>query len=262
MADWDSDLYLRYQIERDRPIMDLIHSIGMELPARIIDIGCGPGNSTSLLKARWPDAEVMGIDTSPSMVDRAKDICPDATFIIGDASKDLSSLGLFDMVFANASLQWMPDHGRLVPRLFEMVRPNGVLAFQIPQYFRMPISRVIEEVAASERWAMQLKGAGPDFHIHSDPSYYEWLWPMSSSIRMWTTEYYHVMDGHEMIVDMMKSTGLRTYIDRIAEDEVPDLLASVAEGLRCVYPRQGDGRVLFPFKRLFVVARRGEVIHG
>jgi trans-aconitate 2-methyltransferase len=256
MADWDPELYLRFQSERDKPAMDLIGNIELDRPGRIIDLGCGPGNSTLLLKARWPDAEVIGIDCSPSMIGKAREACPGGSFIVADMCRDLKDLGRFDIVFANASLQWISDQAGLISRLFGLIGPQGVLAAQIPQFDQMRISGVIREVVASSRWSSSLGEIDPGFHFHPDASYYEWFSGPGTDVRMWATEYYHVMDGHDRIIDMMRSTGLRTYLGHLGADDVPHFLRSIKEGLERAYPRQKDGKVLFPFKRLFVLARK------
>lgn len=256
MSDWNPELYLRFQKERNQPIIDLISRIGVQAPERIIDIGCGPGNSTEPLKKRWPKAEIIGIDNSEAMIDKARANCPGNKFIVGDACTDLSSLGRFDIVFANASLQWMPDHERLVPRLFDMVRCNGSLAVQIPQYDQMPISTVIEKVVTSKKWNEVLKDVNPGFIFHPDERYYDWLCKKSSDICMWATEYQHVMNDHDKIIEMMRATGLKTYLDHLPDGSVPEFIGDVVEMLRIVYPSRCDNNVLFPFKRLFFIANK------
>ena len=256
MADWDPELYLRFQRERDKPAMDLIGNIELDSPGRIVDLGCGPGNSTLLLKARWPGAEIIGIDCSPSMIGKAREACPEASFLVADMCGDLTDLGPFDIVFANASLQWISDQAGLIFRLFGLVGPQGVLAAQIPQFDQMPISGVINKVVASSRWASSLGDLDPGFHFNPDANYYEWFSYPGTDVRMWATEYYHVMDGHDRIVEMMRSTGLKTYLEHLSDGDAPQFIRSIKEGLERAYPRQKDGKVLFPFKRLFVLARK------
>ncbi len=256
MADWNPDLYLKFQMERDRPALDLIRSIDMDEPRRIVDLGCGPGNSTGLLMARWPEAEIIGIDSSPSMIGKAQVACPGASFLTTDMCADLRHLGAFDIVFANASLQWVSDQARLMPCLFEMVGPKGVFAAQIPQYDQMPISKAIGKLVASTRWSALLGDVDPGYHFNPDKSYYDWCSGPGIDVRMWSTEYYHVMEGHDKIIEMMMSTGLKTYLEHIGGDDAQEFISSIRERLMSVYPLQGDGMVLFPFKRLFVVAKR------
>jgi len=260
MTDWNPDLYLRFKRERNQPLYDLISRIEIDAPERIIDIGCGPGNSTQVLRDRWPRAEIIGIDSSRSMIEKATSACPGPMFMVRNACDDLSDLGGFDLVFANASLQWMPDQEHLVPRLFNMLRPKGVFAAQIPQYDHMPVSKAIDGVVSSPKWAQFFNGVDPGFNFHTERSYYEWLCEISTQLQMWTTDYYHIMDSHDRIVEMMGSTGLKTYLSLLPGDKVPEFTTYVLESIKAAYPNQCDGKVMFPFKRLFVVATKGQFI--
>lgn len=256
MSDWSPQHYLAFKNERNRPIFDLIAHIGMEAPERILDIGCGPGNSTAILEDRWNESEIIGLDISKSMVEKATTDHPEIKFMVRDASKNLSDLGAFDLVFANASLQWVPDHEALIPRLFDLVARNGIFAFQIPQFDRMPLSRAICEVERSNKWAQYFKGFKAGFQFYPDPLYYGLLCGPSDSIDMWATDYFHVMPSHEAILEMISSTGLRPYLEQLPEDKIADFRMDVLEQIKEEYHSQFDGKVLLPFKRLFVVATK------
>ncbi|MDW5562081.1 MAG: methyltransferase domain-containing protein [Methanomassiliicoccus sp.] len=256
MSDWNPTQYLRFAEERTQPVHDLISRVRSDAPKRILDLGCGPGNSTAALRNRWPTAEVIGLDSSASMIEKARHDCSGMEFLVRDACGDLGDLGNFDLIFANASLQWMPSHDILIPRLFRMLNDRGVFAAQIPQYDHMPISRAIADLAASPRWASLLGEVRTGFSFYSDMFYYDVLSPLADEVQMWATEYFHVMDDHNDIVAMVGSTGLRPYLDRLPDDRTEEFKAHVLEALRSIYPSRGDGRVLFPFKRLFVVASR------
>lgn len=249
-------MYLRFRRERNKPAYDLICNIDLERPGRMVDLGCGPGNSTALLRDRWPEAEVVGIDSSASMIGKAKDACPGASFLVMDMCEDLARLGPFDLIFANASLQWVSDQGRLLRRMLSLLRPKGVFAAQIPQYDQMPISKVIDDVVSSPEWSGALGEIDPGYHFNPDERYYEWLTGKGIAVQMWATEYYHIMDGHDRIVEMISSTGLRPFLQQLSDEDVPDFIRSITEGLRSAYPFRSDGKVLFPFKRLFVTARK------
>jgi len=191
------------------------------------------------------------------MISKARDSCPEASFHTMDMCQDLTHLGRFDLVFANASLQWVPDQGRLISGLLDLVGPKGVFAAQIPQYDQMPISGVVAKVVSSPRWYALLGKVDPGYHFNPDASYYDWLSGMNMDVRMWATEYYHVMDGHKKIVEMMMSTGLKTYLEHLSNEESPEFIGSIMEGLRIAYPSRRDGKVLFPFKRLFILTKKG-----
>lgn len=257
MSDWDPELYLRFMKERTQPVHDLISRIEIERPKRIIDIGCGPGNSTRVLKDRWPSVEIIGLDRSEAMIEKARKDCTDIKFILGNAAGDLSHLGRFDIVFANASLQWIPDHKSLIPRLFDMVSSKGVFAAQIPQFNRMPISDVIKNVVSSPKWSSFVGGVEEGYNFSSDESYYDYLSGRSNKIHMWTTDYYHVMNDHDGIMEMISSTGLKPFLDVLPNELISDFSESVLERVRSAYPTQGDGKVLFPFKRFFIIASNG-----
>jgi len=256
MSDWNPTQYLRFINERTRPVHDLISRIDTAEPKRILDIGCGPGNSTIALRERWPAAKIIGLDSSKSMVEKARQDCPEAEFLVRDACSDLADLGIFDVVFANASLQWMPDHESLIPRLFKLLDGEGIFAAQLPQYDQMPMSKVVAEVISTLPWSLILGNVRTGFSFHPDGFYYDLLSQLTDDIQMWATEYFHIMPGHSDIISMMESTALRPYTDRLEGEQIVDFKASVCNLLKSTYIAQLDGRVLFPFKRLFVVARR------
>lgn len=255
MSDWEPEKYLKFKQERTRPVHDLISRIELNGPERILDIGCGPGNSTAALRERWHSSEIVGIDSSPAMVERAQCDHPDMRFVVMDAGKDLSSLGQFDLVFANASLQWIPDHEALLLRLLGLLRSGGVLAVQIPQFDEMPISKALTETTTSSAWNAFFAGFEPGFTFCPARAYYDILSDMAKDLQLWSIDYYHIMPSHAAIMDMMESTGLRPYLDRLSSSQWSAFNLAVMERLETCYPSQSDGSVLFPFKRLFIVAR-------
>jgi len=257
MSDWNPEQYLLFQKERNQPIHDLINRIEVKNPHRILDIGCGPGNSTAALRDHWKEAEITGIDFSETMIKKARKDHPELQFMIGDAGKDLSHLGEFDLVFANASLQWIPDHENLIPRLFGMVRPNGAFATQIPQFKQMPIAKTIIRMTETEKWSHYFKNFQDEHFFYADNSYYDYLNQKSSDIVIWASKYYHIMENHHKIIEMIQSTGLKPYLDYLPDELHLDFLNDVLEGIKADYPLQSDQKVLFPFDRLFIIAYNG-----
>lgn len=154
MKDWQPLQYLKYKDERTQPTIDLVNRIPLHAPKRIIDIGCGPGNSTAVLHAKWSDAEIIGIDNSPSMLTEAKKNLPFVRFLQKDVKEKLSSLGCFDVVFSNAALQWMPQHETLLPKLFAMLNQGGVLAVQVPYVRELPIYACIMGIIAKKHGSL------------------------------------------------------------------------------------------------------------
>lgn len=249
--DWNPELYLQFNEERTQPAKDLAARIHVENPGKIMDVGCGPGNSTSVLSSRWPESEIVGIDSSASMIESARKNYPDIKWRIEDATK-LEIDEKYDIIFSNATIQWIQDQEKLISDLVEMLETGGSLAVQVPMYHNMPVSRAIETVSLTERWKKLTSGANDAFTFHSTDYYYDILSDKLKSINMWETSYYHIMPSHQTIVEMIKSTGMRKFLDALDTDEEKiEFEKDVLKEITKVYPAQKDKNVLFPFKRLF-----------
>ncbi len=256
MTAWDPNLYLRFEKERTQPAIDLISRIELVDPERIIDIGCGPGNSTAQLRARWPHAEIHGIDSSEEMIQKASATYPDMQFVVHDITEELSGFGAFDLVFSNAVIQWVPDHQLLLTRLFAMLNPGGMLAVQVPNAWAMPISVAIREVAAEPAWQSAFSGLS-EIPYYQEPSfYYDVLSGLTTDLHVWETTYHHALQDHAAIVEWYRSTGMKPYLDRLDEPGKGRFMAAVLELIRAAYPVQADNHVLFPFRRVFFTAGR------
>ena len=256
MSDWKPELYLKFENQRTQPSIDLVSRIDMCNPKRIIDIGCGPGNSTAVLKNRWPNADITGLDSSPAMIAQASKTDSDITWVCLDASSDLSALGRFDIVFSNAAIQWMPHHEELLPNLFSLLESGGALALQIPNTAHMPIHIALQTLVNSEKWHAQLGGVATH-SVFPAPYYYDILSTLSDDIDLWETHYYHVMESHQSIVQWYSSTGLRPYLNNLDSDSAQAaFLAEFENELKVAYPAQNNGFVLFPFVRIFVIVRK------
>ena len=256
MSAWDADHYLRFADERTRPAADLAARIALEAPARVIDLGCGPGNSTRVLAERWPGAQLTGLDNSAEMIASARETGLDAEWVLGDLGS-WEAQEPFDVVFSNAALQWVPDHTALVRRLLAQVAPGGVLAFQVPANRYALVRELIEEVAEDPAWRDRMARPRSMLTIPQVTLYYDALVADASRLDLWTTEYSHVLDGPEAIVDWIASTGLRPYLDALADEaERTRFRTMLVERVSAGYERRADGRVLFPFRRQFVVAQR------
>jgi len=253
---WDPDLYLKFTRERVQPSIDLVHRIEIDSPETVLDVGCGPGNSTAVLWNRWPKSRITGLDNSSDMIAKAKHDYPDRDWQLGDP-RHLPATSRYDVVYSNAVIQWIPDHAALIRRLVEMVNPGGALAVQVPLYDGMPVRRVIAEVAQGARFRDATTGADALMYFHDAGFYYDLLSSCAERITMWETAYLHEMESHEMIVEMIRSTGMRPYLERLeSEEDRTEFLTQVRSGVSRAYPMQRNGRVLFPFNRLFFIAYR------
>jgi len=256
MPAWDAELYLRFANERTQPAVDLTARIQLANPARIIDLGCGPGNSTQILRQRWPAADITGLDSSAEMIAAAEKNYPAGKWLVQDIVA-WSGADTFDIVFSNAVLHWLPEHEVVFPRLFKRVSPGGVLAVQMPAHLESPLHRLILEIAGLPQWRERLQRARSAIAGHTPGFYYDMLQPLAASVVLWQTEYQHVMNGSEAILDWIRGTGLRPFIEALEDRaEQQRFEATLLAGIERTYPRQADGRILFPFRRLFMVACR------
>ena len=252
--DWNPKLYLKFEDERTRPPRDLLAQVPLARPRRVVDIGCGPGNSTELLVERWPQAEVTGIDSSPNMVAQATARLPAARFEQADISNWAPAEGT-DVLFGNAVFQWVPDHLAVLERLLAALPEGGGLAVQMPDNVEEPSHRLMRETAAKGPWAERLVGAARDV-LPSVGAYYDRLKPLARHVDIWHTFYNHPLEGAPAIADWFRSTGLRPYLSPLDEEERAAFLADYTARLAEAYPARVDGRVLLRFPRLFIVAVR------
>ncbi len=258
MPVWDPNLYLKYASERTRPAADLIAQIRLENPMRIVDLGCGPGNSTEQLRRRWPQAEITGVDNSPEMLAKAKAIHPDWQWVLCDI-EGWKPEPAADLVFSNAALHWVPGHATLFRSLIGGVAPGGALAGQMPNNFDSPAHTIMRDVAAhgDPRWSKALVGAAESSSVQTPAFYYDVLRKHASEVDIWETEYQHVMEGPKAIFEWIRGTGMRPFIDRLPDDEQRQLFAEMClERFQEAYPPNDQGKVLFPFRRIFIVAYR------
>lgn len=254
MPSWDANLYLQFGQERTQAAADLVARIPVVDPARIIDLGCGPGNSTAILGQRWPEAEITGLDSSEDMIAQASERDLDATWISGDINTwnpDQS----YDVVFTNAALQWLPDHGKLFPQLMNHVAPGGVLAIQLPYHHASPLQQVVLEASRDPKWNETMESARNALTYETAGFYYDTLQPVCNKLDIWQTEYIHIMENHEAIVDFIRGSGLRPFTQALdSEEDIARFEGIVLQGYTNAYPPQADGRILFPFRRQFIIA--------
>ena len=255
MAAWSPAQYLKFEDERTRPAAELLARVPAARPRRVLDVGCGPGNSTELLATRYPQAEIVGIDSSPEMIAAARKRVPSADFRVADVV-DYAPSTPFDVIFGNAVFQWVPGQLEVVARLLSTCPPGGALALQVPDNLNEPTHMLMAAVGRSGPWREKFAKAIPRDPVPSPAAWYDRLEPLAAAVDVWHTTYYHVLSGPEAIVEWVKGTGLRPWLDRLDEDERPAYLAAYTERIAESYPPLVDGRVMLRFPRLFVVASR------
>lgn len=257
MSTWSPSHYLRFEDERTRPPRDLLARVPLVGATCVVDIGCGPANSTELLGERFPGARIVGLDSSPDMLDAARQRMPHATFVEADIARWTPNEPV-DLLFANAVLQWVPNHLDVLARLLDGLPEGAVLAIQVPDNFSEPSHRLMHEIAISGTWKDRLASAKAERDVIPSPAgYYDRLTPLAAKIDIWHTLYNHPLEGPDAIADMFASTGLRPYLDRLDEGEKAAFLSEYRRRVAEAYPPLVDGRVLLRFPRLFVVAVRG-----
>jgi trans-aconitate 2-methyltransferase len=254
---WSATQYVKFEDERTRPVRDLIAGIPTDDAKTAVDIGCGPGNSTELLRARYPNAAVSGVDSSADMIAAARKRLPALTFEIADIAAWARSAGRYGVILANAVLQWVPEHDTLFPNLIGKLDAGGTLAVQIPNNAAEPAHTLMHETAAAGPWAA--KFAGAEVRLHRPDA--NWYWALLRSrvtrLDIWRTTYFHPLRDAAAIVEWFKGSGLRPFLDRLGSDgERADFLARYTAGIAAAYPAFPDGTVLLPMPRLFVVATR------
>jgi trans-aconitate 2-methyltransferase len=250
---WDPKTYLAFGSERTRAASDLLARIPVAAPRRVADLGCGPGNSTALLRARWPAAQIDGIDLSPEMLGEARVSGIDARFIAADIAQWRPDT-LYDVIYSNAALQWLGNHEALVPRLLSFVAPGGVLAIQVPRNYDEVCQVLVREAVADPRWAEQLKDAR-DWWNGLDPErYYDLLAPGAHHIDLWETRYFHVLEGEDAVFHWMMGTSLRPFAAVLESPLKERFLEDYRCRLAAAYRPRPDGKTIHRFLRLFLVA--------
>ena len=254
MSDWNPALYARFADERARPIADLLARVPLDTPRTIVDLGCGAGASTAPLIERWPEADVLGLDTSPAMLEKARAAVPAARFALADVATWTPDAPV-DLLFSNATLHWIPDHAALLPRLMGHLAPGGVLAVQVPDNLDEPSHALMRAVAAEPPFAERLtEAASARADLLSFEALHDALAPTAARVEIWRTTYVHPLEGPEKIVEMVASTGLKPFTDPLDANLRAEFLARYGARVAAAYPRTASGAVLFRFPRLFFVA--------
>lgn len=260
---WDPDRYLRFADQRARPFQDLVARVGALRPARVADLGCGPGNATALLAERWPDALVLGLDSSAEMIEAAqKHTRPGHLEFRRADLRDWSADEPVDVLVTNATLQWVPGHLGVLPRLLDQVAPGGWLAMGVPGNFGAPSHTLLAELQRSEPWAARFTGAEFRPASYEPAEYLRALTDAGARAEVWETTYFYVVDGENGVLDFVSSTALRPVLAELggaATAPAQDFTAAYADALRIAYPPttlHGRTVQILPYRRIFAVARK------
>ena len=252
---WNPERYLVFGDQRTRPAIDLLARVPLAAAARIADLGCGPGNATRLLLERWPEARVTGVDSSSDMLRKAAASGLAASWVEADIAA-WSPEEPLDLIYSNAALHWVGDHASLLPRLLSLLRREGVLAVQMPRNFDAPSHALLHDTARNGPWAARLAGFLESPRVAAPEWYHDLLAPHAGTVDVWETVYLHVLDGEDPVLSWTRGTALRPVMEALDENHFAAFEAAYAARLRAAYPRRPDGRTLFPFRRLFMVAQR------
>ena len=252
---WDPAVYLDFANERTQPAVDLLAHVPNRAPRLVVDLGCGPGNSTALLAARWPQAQLMGLDGDAAMLERARRTHPAVTWVQGDIAQWQPETPP-EVIVSNAALHWLDNHAAVLPRLLSLLPDGGTLAVQMPANFTEPSHVLMRAVARSGPWAAALAPHLRDAPVAGLQDYYHWLNDHCSRLELWETTYLMRLTGADPVLAWVRGTALRPLLRALDEKTAATFEAAYADRLRRAYPRQANGVTLFPFRRLFIVAGR------
>ena len=249
---WNAKLYDTFNKERMQPSIDLANRID-KVCVRILDVGCGSGMSTLALKNRFPDSEIIGVDLSAAMLENAKKLLPDVQWVQRDCSESLEDLGQFDLVFSNAFLQWLSDQEKFIKNIRNCIKENGILALQIPNFEPMMIARIIKETAKEfDSNGDIFANMHDNCYNHPLTTYYNMMTGYYSNVEVWQTNYIHQMDSSDAVVEFVKGTALIPYLERLSESQEKEFIAQLQERTAEYYKPCDNGKVLFPFERIFI----------
>ncbi len=259
MMNWNAEQYLQFERQRTQPAIDLANHIPIKEPAQILDVGCGPGNSTRVLAERFPGARILGIDSSSEMVDAARERHPALQFELCDAAKGLDSLGMqFDVIFSNACIQWIPDHPALLQKMMDLLNPGGVLAIQTPMNDREPIHQIVQKCVTGQHWKPFFPHPRKFYNLRQE-EYADLLASWTDDYTLWETTYIHRLPSHRAILEWYRGTGLRPYLQVLPAREAEQFELEILAKLEAHYAKQKNGEILFRFPRFFFIACKREV---
>jgi len=253
---WSPAQYLKFAQPRLRPAIDLLARVPLDKPRRVDDLGCGTGSLTRLMAERWPQAQVTGVDASAAMLDQASGLLPNLRW----QQQDLANWAPEsppDLIYSNAALHWLPDHALLLPRLFGHLAPGGMLAVQMPRNFAAPSHTAIADTVHGGPWRAKLEPLLRPAPVAEPAWYADLLLPLAAELDLWETEYHQLLTGPDPVKEWTKGTWLAPFLAALDGEERDAFERDYAARVRSAYPTRADGTTVFPFRRLFIVARKG-----
>lgn len=252
---WDPTQYLKFAGERLRPAVDLLARIPLVAPGSVVDLGCGAGNLSPLIQQRWPQAALTGVDSSAAMLEKARLDYPAARFVLADIATWRPEAPV-DLLYSNAALHWLSDHDRLIPGLLDCIKPGGWLAIQMPRNFGAPSHMCIVDAIELGPWREKLEPHLRRRPVAEPQAYWRLLHERTASLEIWETEYMQVLSGANPVAEYTKGTWLKQFLDRLEEPERGAFEADYRQRVAAAYPKEDDGRTLFPFRRLFILGQK------
>lgn len=250
MSEWNANHYLKFENERTQPCVDLANRVQMMRPKTVADLGCGPGNSTAVLQSVFPGAAITGFDNSENMISKARSQYPKMNFELCSV-QDIT--GNYDLIFSNACLQWVRDHQRLIPFLFDRLNQGGALAVQMPMNGEEPLYQIISDVVRHSEWDFGSVYFEKNDILKPD-EYYDILSRCSERFDIWETVYYHKMKTHLQLIEWVRATRLHPYLEVLTDEDKLKFENEILEKAKTVYPYTENGDIIFRFRRLFFVA--------
>jgi trans-aconitate 2-methyltransferase len=251
---WDPAQYLRFGGERLRPALDLLAQVPLDAPARVVDLGCGAGNVTAFLRQRFPQADLLGVDGSGEMLEKARAEVPQCRFEQADFFQWRPRAPI-DLIYSNAALHWVDRHPTLFPRLLSFLAPSGVLAVQMPDMYDTPLRQIPHDLAQTGSWSEHLHDVTSAPGILSLTEYWDLLRPLVASLDLWRTTYIHALKGENAVTEWASGSSLRAFLERLPVEQRAGFRQAYSDTARRHYPPRADGTTLLPFRRMFMVAR-------
>jgi trans-aconitate 2-methyltransferase len=253
---WNPSQYLKFEQPRLRPALELLARVPLEAPRVVYDLGCGAGQLSRLMAERWREAQVTGVDASAAMLEQAGDTTPNLRWHQQDLASWKAATPA-DLIYSNAALHWLPGHAALFEHLMQQLAPGGVLAVQMPRNFAAPSHTAIAETVKAGPWRERLAPLLRERPVEEPSWYYDVLAPLAQDIDLWETEYHQVLTGPDPVKEWTKGTWLSTFLNALDDPaERAAFERDYAARVAIAYPMRADGTTVFPFRRLFIVARR------